>query len=430
MTNQDIPSGPPMSLIGSNSSSTSLFISWMIPLLDDQNGVILGYNITYFALTNTTVVFTDSTSDLNINITSLMIYTVYNVSVAAYTSVGTGPSTSIEIRTDSSVPTAPLNVVYRNISSTSVEVSWDEPTTFNGPNEGYEVRYTRVETSITMTIDDIMSTSVNISDLEIYEVYTITVLALSDKGVGESSQITILTDEDVPGPSTNVTLLTINSSSLLLSWLPPSAPNGIITGYTITYTLQTLYAQYLQQSFNTINVTAFESNLTLTDLHAFAGYDVTVRAETRVGLGEAVVRTGVTLGSFPSGGVVNLTAMAVNSTSVNVSWLPPSLSDWNGILTSYNISYTTNVVTTARNFLTIRPSDFNNVNDPRSLSVLDGFDREFVIISNLHEFVRYEFNVTVATDDGPNPSDTPSVSETTLQSGNSRYTNSLFIPFH
>jgi receptor-type tyrosine-protein phosphatase Q len=196
MTNQDIPSGPPMSLIGSNSSSTSLFISWMIPLLDDQNGVILGYNITYFALTNTTVVFTDSTSDLNINITSLMIYTVYNVSVAAYTSVGTGPSTSIEIRTDSSVPTAPLNVVYRNISSTSVEVSWDEPTTFNGPNEGYEVRYTREETNITMTIHDIMSTSVNISDLEIYEVYTITVLALSDKGVGESSQITILTDED------------------------------------------------------------------------------------------------------------------------------------------------------------------------------------------------------------------------------------------
>ncbi len=36
-----------------------------------------------------------------INISGLLVYTVYNVSVAAYTSVGSGPFDSIIIRTDS-----------------------------------------------------------------------------------------------------------------------------------------------------------------------------------------------------------------------------------------------------------------------------------------------------------------------------------------
>ena len=95
------------------------------------------------------------------------------------------------------VPTAPLNLRYRNISSSSIELSWDPPNNFRGPNEGYQVMYTRVETGYTQTMSDITSTSVNITDLQIYEEYTITVVALSDKGIGETSvPLTVITDED------------------------------------------------------------------------------------------------------------------------------------------------------------------------------------------------------------------------------------------
>ena len=95
------------------------------------------------------------------------------------------------------VPTPPLNLRYRNISSSSIELSWDPPNSFRGPNEGYQVMYTRVETGYTQTMSDITSTSVNITDLQIYEEYTITVVALSDKGIGETSvPLTVITDED------------------------------------------------------------------------------------------------------------------------------------------------------------------------------------------------------------------------------------------
>ena len=43
-----------------------------------------------------------ATTDTSYDITGLDPYTLYNVSVAAYTSVGTGPFDSIERRTDSS----------------------------------------------------------------------------------------------------------------------------------------------------------------------------------------------------------------------------------------------------------------------------------------------------------------------------------------
>lgn len=209
------PSGIPINLSGVNTSSTSLLISWQPLEVDDQNGIILGYNVTYFSNDDDSVMTV--TSDTMISITGLSVYTVYNVSVAAYTVVGTGPSDSITVRTDSTgelvvhimsmsipssfhfmfiVPEAPQNLNYTNLTSTSIQVRWDPPGTFNGPNEGYEVTYRRIETSEDATIENITNTFVNVMNLEIYENYFVEVVALSDKGAGESASILVLTDED------------------------------------------------------------------------------------------------------------------------------------------------------------------------------------------------------------------------------------------
>ena len=61
----------------------------------------MGYNISYFEVDNSDIVTYTSTEETMINITGLMVYTEYNVSVAAYTSIGTGPFDSIIERTDS-----------------------------------------------------------------------------------------------------------------------------------------------------------------------------------------------------------------------------------------------------------------------------------------------------------------------------------------
>ena len=85
--------------------------------------------------------------------------------------------------------------MYRNLTSTSVEISWEPPSTFNGPNEGYNVTYNRIETNERKTVN-VLSTSLNITALEIYEEYSVEVVALSDKGAGEATEILVLTDED------------------------------------------------------------------------------------------------------------------------------------------------------------------------------------------------------------------------------------------
>ncbi len=66
---------------------------------------------------------------------------------------------------------------------------------FNGPNEGYNVTYRRLETNENSTVS-VTNTAVNISGLEIYEEYNIEVVALSDKGAGDNVAILVLTDED------------------------------------------------------------------------------------------------------------------------------------------------------------------------------------------------------------------------------------------
>ncbi len=93
------PRATPVNLSGMNTSSTSILISWEPLRVDDRNGVILGYNVTYMSSDNDLVHTT--TIDTMISITGLLVYTNYTVSVAAYTSIGSGPFDSIVVTTDS-----------------------------------------------------------------------------------------------------------------------------------------------------------------------------------------------------------------------------------------------------------------------------------------------------------------------------------------
>lgn len=85
-----------------------------------------------------------------------------------------------------------------NISSTSVSVTWDPPNNFHGPNEGYQVTYTRLETGTLSTTDRVTDgTSVTITELERYEDYNVTVIAYSNQGSGPPSEgLAIRTAED------------------------------------------------------------------------------------------------------------------------------------------------------------------------------------------------------------------------------------------
>ena len=97
-----VPSAAPVGLNGTFASPTSLIISWSPPPKDDRNGVILGYNVTYYPLLAPMNVTETSVNETFVVIPDLEIYTEYSVSVAAFTAVGTGPFASVMARTDSS----------------------------------------------------------------------------------------------------------------------------------------------------------------------------------------------------------------------------------------------------------------------------------------------------------------------------------------
>ena len=88
---------------GYNTSSTSILVSWDEVPADKQNGIIIGYTITYQAQTeNQTDSVEVGRNDRQKNITGLKEYVSYNITVFASTVKGDGPHSSpvLVVRTD------------------------------------------------------------------------------------------------------------------------------------------------------------------------------------------------------------------------------------------------------------------------------------------------------------------------------------------
>ena len=83
-----------------NTSSTSLRISWLPPPVDGQNGIITAYNITYVTAGESEMMDSTLGSTQFIELTGLMKFRTYNISVAASTSIGIGPSETVTVTTD------------------------------------------------------------------------------------------------------------------------------------------------------------------------------------------------------------------------------------------------------------------------------------------------------------------------------------------
>ena len=95
-----MPIASPQNISGQFVNATSLLISWEPPPTEDRNGIIRGYNISYnnISAEEPIALFVLGTS---VVIGDLEEFTNYSVSVGATTVNGTGPFTSVVVRTDS-----------------------------------------------------------------------------------------------------------------------------------------------------------------------------------------------------------------------------------------------------------------------------------------------------------------------------------------
>lgn len=73
----------------------------------------------------------------------------------------------------------------------------------------------------------------------------------------------------------NVTVISINSTSILVMWEQPESPNGILRFYRVTYTLEPL-----GNMPTTINTTDNSTSLVIDSLEPFTRYFVSVTGVT------------------------------------------------------------------------------------------------------------------------------------------------------
>ncbi|XP_040976629.1 receptor-type tyrosine-protein phosphatase delta isoform X31 [Aquila chrysaetos chrysaetos] len=131
---EEAPSGFPQNLHSESSTSTSVQLTWQMPLLAERNGIITKYTVLYrdinvaYQPVELPVVPADTTMTLS----GLKPDTTYDVKVRAHTSKGPGPySPSVQFRTLPVDQVFAKNFHVKAVMKTSVLLSWEIPENYN-----------------------------------------------------------------------------------------------------------------------------------------------------------------------------------------------------------------------------------------------------------------------------------------------------------
>ncbi|XP_072002591.1 phosphatidylinositol phosphatase PTPRQ isoform X1 [Engystomops pustulosus] len=328
-TLEDAPGSPPQNLVSIGFNATSINLEWSAPA--EPNGIIVLYEIIY---TNSTVILSENTTETTFTITDLNPYTLYRIYVRAYTQFGHGNQSTpiLSVMTSETAPSSPpYDLLYRNLSSTRVLLTWQPPISANGKLLFYVINYWNSTHSLTEKSNDSL---IILFDLKKYSEYQVVVSGHTIHGDGnQTSDILYMTTmEDVPDdPPYNLSFRILSSTSIQMFYSPPSSPNGVIKYYTITCLSVEDTAQHYNSSSHSVIISG---------LKKYSDYNITVSASTSVGTGPRtsrllLVRTGE---DAPDSPPENITYRNVSSTEIVVSYSPPTIP--NGIIILYTVYIT------------------------------------------------------------------------------------------
>uniref|UniRef100_A0AAY4BHR2 Uncharacterized protein n=1 Tax=Denticeps clupeoides TaxID=299321 RepID=A0AAY4BHR2_9TELE len=340
---EEPPSAPPQTVIASGRTNQSIMIQWQPPPESHQNGPLQGYIIRYCLsglpvdcqLKNIT-----NPDQTNMLLEDLIIWTNYEIEVAAYNGAGQGVfSHKVTEWTLQGVPTVPPgNVQGEAVNSTTVRFTWSAPSPqfINGINQGYKLLAWELghEDDVTMvTVRPNFQDSVHVGyipGLKKFTDYYTSVLCFTTPGDGpRSTSQLVRTHEDIPGPVGHLSFTEILDTSLKVSWKEPQEKNGILTGYRISW-----------EEFNRTNtrVTHYLPNLTqeyrVTGLTALTTYTIQVAGMTTKGQGQLSSST-ISSGVPPEmpGPPTNIAISNIGPRSVTLQFKPgydgkTSISRW------------------------------------------------------------------------------------------------------
>uniref|UniRef100_A0A8C9WZ90 Sidekick cell adhesion molecule 2 n=1 Tax=Sander lucioperca TaxID=283035 RepID=A0A8C9WZ90_SANLU len=400
---EEPPSAPPQNVIASGRTNQSIMIQWQPPLESHQNGILRGYTIRY-RLTGLPVDYQmkniSSPDVTNMLLEDLIIWTNYEIEVAAYNGAGLGTfSHKVTEWTLQGVPTiAPGNVQAESVNSTTIRFTWTAPNPqfINGINQGYKLLAWEPgkDEEVTMvTVRPNFQDSVHVgyvTGLKKFTEYYTSVLCFTTPGDGpRSSPKALRTHEDTPGAVGHLSFTEILDTSLKVSWSEPGEKNGVLTGYRISW-----------EEYNRTNtrVTHYLPNVTLeyrvTGLTALTTYTIEVAGMTSKGQGQLSSST-ISSGVPPElpGPPTNMAISNIGPRSVTLQFKPGY--DGKTSISRWQVEAQVGVVGENEDWVTVH--QVSNEPEARSLEVPD-----------LNPYTFYRFRMRQVNIVGTSPPSQPS----------------------
>ncbi|XP_070493823.1 putative receptor-type tyrosine-protein phosphatase mosPTP-1 [Chironomus tepperi] len=393
---QDVPAPPERPLI-TYFTSRQVNLSWA-HLQDSRNDPVIDFIIQIRfgengAWDECPEVHTNS-SEASYVVRGLKPFTVYSFRILAVNKLGVSlPSKeSYYICTLREAPVGkPTTTVAHNTSSTSVRISWKPPTldTIHGEFLGYRITYRardkQPEDIKEIYIRDSSVESHEITNLETFTQYLVSVQVFNPEGPGPASTVLIMTDEGVPSKPQNVRVLDITSTTIKISWYEPERPNGVIHAYRVYYVFLNQTLLHLPMLKNDASVGS-PFHYTLINLKPYTEYKIIVIAFTLKYDGEpsdpVIQRTDIAGPSAPQ--IINLTCHSQDA--IFLQWRRPT-SFYNSI-DFYVINYKENSY-----------SNYQQI----QLNTSSSYPETAIIIQNLTTYNVYTVNVQAASSSIINP---------------------------
>uniref|UniRef100_A0A8K9WTQ2 Fibronectin type-III domain-containing protein n=1 Tax=Oncorhynchus mykiss TaxID=8022 RepID=A0A8K9WTQ2_ONCMY len=407
---EEPPSAPPQTVIASGRTNQSIMIQWQPPPESHQNGPLQGYIIRYCLsglpvdcqMKNIT-----RPDQNNLLLEDLIIWTNYEMEVAAYNRAGRGTySHKVTEWTLQGVPTVPPgNVQAEPFNSSTVRLTWSAPSPqfINGINQGYKLLAWEAgqEEDVTMvTVRPNFQDSVHVgyvTGLKKFTEYYTSVLCFTTPGDGpRSPPHRLRTHEDKPGAVGHLSFTEILDTSLKVSWKDPNEKNGVLTGYRISW-----------EEFNRTNtrVTHYLPNLTqeyrVTGLTALTTYTIQVAGMTSKGQGQLSSST-ISSGVPPEmpGPPTNIAISNIGPRSVALQFKPGY--DGKTSISRWQVEAQIGIIGENEEWVMVH--QLPNEPDARSLEVLD-----------LNPYTSYRFRMRQVNIVGTSPPSQPSRKIQTLQ---------------
>uniref|UniRef100_A0A7E4V648 Neogenin-like protein n=1 Tax=Panagrellus redivivus TaxID=6233 RepID=A0A7E4V648_PANRE len=337
LTAESAPSTPsvpsePLGIKVTNLTPRMVSLKWDPPI--SPNGPIIRYQV-YIREEESTRDRTVSSTTTSATVNDLKPAAVYVVRISAENRNGLGKSTGefkITTAPEQPIPSRVRNLRATVLSPTSIEVSWEAPTSNADDTLRYKLYYIRKdrqsveeETQVHM-----VKTSYTLHDLDKNAEYAIRVEAESANGSGPSSDVIItktLTDVPSKAPE-DVRAEALENGAIRVSWRPLAAvdQNGQITSYRIKYK-----AKQRGSPVSIADVEGSSREYTLNGLNPGTQYTVRVAAINTNGTGPFTnwVNVDTLLDDLEDTVISAPRSLRVNADhdAIHIAWEPPVSDD-------------------------------------------------------------------------------------------------------